>query len=143
MIHGTLSIDGRFSLFISSRGLPGAHVLLQQRRGSPVATEACRQFAANLAIFYSDARTERRAPVTVAAPKHIQKPRNAPLGAVKIREELMTMVGCPDDVPVELKEARDESGQRNTEEYRSQDKAKRRRQTQKRIEEERSKKRSK
>ncbi len=97
-------------IWMHSRGCPGAHVLLQVRRGSPRPTEECMQFAANLAAFYSDARTERKAPITTASPKHIQKPRGAPLGAVKVREELNTLTGYPADVDDELKVAREKSG---------------------------------
>jgi len=97
-------------IWFHSRGCPGAHVLLQIRRGSPRPTDECMQFAANLAAFYSDARTERKAPVTTASPKHIQKPRGAPPGAVKLREELNTITGYPADVSDELKIAREESG---------------------------------
>ena len=59
-------------IWMHARGQPGAHVLLQIRRGSPRPTDECMKFAANLAAFYSDARTERKAPVTTASPKHIQ-----------------------------------------------------------------------
>lgn len=97
-------------IWMHSRGCPGAHVLLQVRRGSPRPTEECMQFAANLASFYSDARTERKAPITTASPKHIQKPKGAPLGAVKVRQELNTLTGYPADVDDELKIARERSG---------------------------------
>lgn len=97
-------------IWFHARGCPGAHVLLQVRRGSPRPTEECIQFAANLAAFYSDARTERKADVTQAAPKHIQKPKGAPPGAVKLREELGTVIGYPADVDDELKIAREKSG---------------------------------
>ncbi|GMH71555.1 hypothetical protein TrRE_jg1523 [Triparma retinervis] len=66
---------------------------------------------ADLAAFYSDLRNERKAEVTMALPKHIQKPRLAPLGAVKLREEEGTKVGNPYDVPEVCKEKREESGQ--------------------------------
>lgn len=93
-----------------SRGCPGAHVLLCVRRGSPEVTEDDLQFAANLAIFYSDARTERKAAVTTAEPKHITKPRGAPPGAVSLRQEGNTLMGRPDLVSEDLKVAREESG---------------------------------
>jgi hypothetical protein len=97
-------------IWMHARGTPGAHVLLQGRRGKPTPTEDCLQFAANLAIFYSDARSERKAEVTTAEPKHILKPRGAPLGAVKQRKEGKTLIGHPQDVPQECKDAREESG---------------------------------
>ena len=97
-------------VWFHARGCPGAHVLLCVRRGSVKPTDDDLQFAANLAAFYSDARTERRAPVTTAEPKHIQKPRGAPPGAVKLRQEGPTLVGNPEDVDDVLKQAREESG---------------------------------
>jgi len=97
-------------VWFHARGCPGAHVLLCVRRGSIEAKDDDLQFAANLAAFYSDARTERRAQITTAEPKHIQKPRGAPPGAVKLREEGPTLIGKPDDVDEELKLAREESG---------------------------------
>jgi hypothetical protein len=114
-------------IWMHSRGCPGAHVLIQQRRGSVMVTDECIQFAADLACFYSDFRAERSAEVTAAKPKHLQKPRGAPLGTVKLREEWNVYTGYPDSVPDELKLAREESGQ--SEEYRSSDKAKHRKQT--------------
>jgi hypothetical protein len=120
----SMSIARGNDIWMHSRGCPGAHVLLQQRRGSVPVTESCMQLAADLAIFYSDARNEQRAPVTAALPKHILKPRGAPPGAVKLREEWRVLVGYPNKVPLEFKEAREESGLTN--EYRAADKAKRR-----------------
>jgi len=124
----SMSLAKDNDVWMHARGCPGAHVVIEQRRGSGVeVTPQCLQLAANLAVFYSDARSERRSEVTVAKPKHIQKPRNAPLGAVKLRKEDRVLVGIPDNVPEELKQAREESGQ--LEEYRASDKAKHRKRT--------------
>lgn len=133
----SLSIARGNDIWMHSRGCPGAHVIIQNRRGSPTPTPECIQFAANLAIFYSDFRSETKAMVTAAEPKHLQKPRGAPLGAIKVREEWKTFVGFPDQVPDELKIAREESGQ--SDEYRSIDKAKHRRRTKQLAKEEREK----
>ncbi|KAL7484185.1 hypothetical protein ACHAW6_009859 [Cyclotella cf. meneghiniana] len=97
-------------IWMHARGCPGAHVLLCVRRGSPEVTDDDLQFAADLAIFYSDARTERKASVTTAEPKHITKPRGAPPGAVSLRQEGRTLVGRPEMVSDDLKEAREMSG---------------------------------
>jgi len=126
-------------IWMHSRGCPGAHVIIQNRRGSPTVTDECLQFGADLAIFYSDLRNENKAEVTAAEPKHVQKPRGAPLGAVKLREEWKTFVGRPDRVPEVLKQAREESGQ--TDEYHMLDKAKHRRRTKQVAEDDRAKKR--
>ena len=93
-----------------ARGCPGAHVLLKVRRGSTKPTDEDLQFCANLAAFYSESRTEHNAVITLAEPKHILKPRGAPPGAVKLRHELGSLIGHPQDVPEELKLAREESG---------------------------------
>lgn len=115
-------------IWMHARGCPGAHIILQKRRGSPEPSQECLEYCANLAVFYSDARNERKAAVTAADAKHIIKPRGAPLGAVKLREELFVLTGWPDQVPAELKLARDECGQ--TDDFRAHDKAKRLKRTQ-------------
>lgn len=97
-------------IWMHARGCPGAHVLLCCRRGSPDITDVDLQFAADLAAFYSDARTETKTDVTTASPKDITKPRGAPLGAVTLRQEGKTLLGRPDNVAQELKEAREQSG---------------------------------
>ena len=127
-------------IWMHARGKPGAHVLIQWRRGGPEPTEACWQFAANLAIFYSDSRMERKAEVTAAEVKHLLKPRGAPMGALKVREELRVLMGRPEDVPESLKLARDESGL--SDEYRTTDKAKHRRHTQQVAKQTQAKKRA-
>jgi predicted ribosome quality control (RQC) complex YloA/Tae2 family protein len=97
-------------IWMHARGCPGAHVLLCVRRGSPEVKEEDMQFAANLAAFYSNARTETKAAITTAEPKHITKPRGAPMGAVSLRQEGKTIIGRPGDVSDDLKEAREKSG---------------------------------
>jgi hypothetical protein len=127
-------------VWMHARGCPGAHVILQSRPGSPKITQDCLDFCANVAAFYSDFRTETRVDVTAADPKHVLKPRGAPLGAVKLREELYTITGYPDAVPEELKVAREESGQ--TDEFRAKDKQKHRQRTAEVVKQEQSKKRA-
>ena len=98
-------------IWFHARGCPGAHVLLQVRRGDSFPpSEEDMQFAANLAAFYSNARTERKAVITSAEPKHIQKPRGAPPGAVKLRQELGSVIGYPMDVAEELRREADNGG---------------------------------
>jgi len=136
----SLSVARDNDIWMHSRNCPGAHILIQNRRGSnTTVTDECLQFGADLAIFYSDLRNENKAEVTAAEPKHIQKPRGSPLGAVKLREEWKTFVGRPNNVPDELKEARQESGQ--TDEYHLYDKAKHRQRTKQVVDEDRAKRR--
>jgi hypothetical protein len=125
--HLSLTVARGADIWMHSRGCPGAHVVIFNRRGGPTPSEACLQFGADLAIFYSDMRSEKKAEVSAAEPKHLLKPRGAPLGAIKVRQEWRTLVGKPDQVPDELKSAREESGQ--SDEYRTIDKAKHRKRT--------------
>jgi predicted ribosome quality control (RQC) complex YloA/Tae2 family protein len=131
----SLNLAKKKDIWMHARDIPGAHVLVLQRRGGIFATDECLQLAADLAAFYSDGRTERRVPVSAAEPKHIQKPRGAPLGAVKIREELRVYNGRPDAVPDKFKEARAVSGL--SDEYRIKDKSKLRKQNQQQAVEQR------
>jgi hypothetical protein len=114
-------------------------VLIQQPRGTPtVATDQDLQFAANLAILYSDARSEARFDVTTAQPKHLLKPQRAGPGAVKLRQEESVLTGYPQDAAaVVVLEIEDESSLSSSQsllpddaaEYRFQDKAKHRKRT--------------
>ena len=63
-----------------------------------------------MAAFYSEARDEKKALVTYARPKHVTKPKGAPLGAVKLREEGGTIVGRPTNsefIPSEVRDLRE------------------------------------
>jgi predicted ribosome quality control (RQC) complex YloA/Tae2 family protein len=128
----SLNLAKKHDIWMHARDIPGAHVLVVQRRGSGIyATDDCFQLAANLAAFYSDGRSERTVLVSAAEPKHILKPRGAPLGAIKLREELRVYKGYPNDVPDELKEARAISGL--ADEYRIKDKSKLRKQNKQQV----------
>ncbi|GMH62970.1 hypothetical protein TrST_g9904 [Triparma strigata] len=104
-------------IWMHARGAPGAHVVVKARNRRIAWKEGVEgewrdalQFAANLAAFYSDLRTERRAEITLAEPKHVVKPRGAPLGAVKLREEVGMILGDPFQVPDECRAAREGGG---------------------------------
>jgi len=109
-----VGIEG--DVWMHARGTPGAHVIVRAKEGKYKrgpgieGWEEVLEIAAGLAAFYSDLRTERKAEITMAECKHILKPRNAPLGAVKLREELGTIVGDPWGVPEVCKEKRAEGG---------------------------------
>ena len=96
-------------VWLHARGVPGAHVVVKNRRAAAedIGPKTL-QLAANLALFYSNHRDEARAEVSVAEPKHVLKPARAPLGTVKVRQELAVLVGCPFDVPQECIDKRAE-----------------------------------
>ena len=109
----SLKVAREPDVWMHVRGVPGAHVLLQMSRvkGKEPASDECLQMAADLAAFYSEARDENKALVTFAAPRHVTKPKGAPLGAVKLREEGGTIVGRPlnsELIPGEILKAREQ-----------------------------------
>ena len=107
----TLSVARDPDVWMHVRGSPGAHVVLQMSKapaqGKPP-TDLCMSMAANLAVFYSDLRSEGKALVMHTSPKHIRKPNKAPLGAVRVLKEMGTVLGIPEDVPEELKALREQ-----------------------------------
>ena len=106
-------------VWLHARGAPGAHVIIQYSQAKKAAREdeeareVDLQMAADLAAFYSDLRNERKAEVMFCNPKHISKPRKAPVGAVRVSKEGGTVLGRPEDVPDDCKEARAERGVQN------------------------------
>jgi hypothetical protein len=104
-------------------------VLIQQARGAAVATDQDLQFAADLAILYSDARSEARFEVTTAQPKHLLKPQRAGPGAVKLRQEESVLTGYPQNVVGLVATEEDDESSPDAAEYRFQDKAKHRKRT--------------
>lgn len=98
-------------VWLHARGAPGAHVLIQFSKDNKVIDQpkADLQFAANLAAYYSELRTETKAWVSCADPRHIWKPPKAPPGAVIIRQELPPILGFPENVPIDLLKERPNS----------------------------------
>ncbi|KAK9823179.1 hypothetical protein WJX72_000857 [[Myrmecia] bisecta] len=89
----TLKVAQPADVWMHARGLPGAHTLLRVPPGKQ-AGELDIQFAADLAAFFSKARTEGKTPVTMASPADIKRPRGAPPGRVLVTKE-KTVIGRP------------------------------------------------
>jgi len=109
----SFAVGKKGDLWLHARGVPGAHVVVRNdhSRGRRCAADIgprTLQLAANLALFYSNHRNEARAEVSVAEPKHVLKPARAPLGTVKLRQELAVLVGSPFEVPQECVDKRAE-----------------------------------
>ena len=92
----SLRIAREPDVWMHVRGAPGAHVVLRYSEAPPghAPSDECLQRAADLAAYFSELRGERRARVTFTSPKHVTKPRGAPLGAVLLRKE-QTLHGVP------------------------------------------------
>jgi predicted ribosome quality control (RQC) complex YloA/Tae2 family protein len=106
--------------WLHARNVPGAHVVVKNdhsrgRRSAEDIGPKTLQLAANLALFYSNHRNEARAEVSVVEPKHVLKPARAPLGTVKLRQELAVLIGSPFDVPQDCIDKRAEGEKREGE----------------------------
>lgn len=73
--------------------MPGAHLVMRVPSGQ-APSDADLSFAADLAAYFSKARSEGKADVTVCDPKHLSKPTGAKPGQVMVRKERV-LVGRP------------------------------------------------
>jgi predicted ribosome quality control (RQC) complex YloA/Tae2 family protein len=80
-------------VWMHARGVPGAHVLLRVPPGQEAA-DGDLQYTADLAAFFSKARSEGKLDVTVANPAHITKPKGAKPGQVLVKQEKV-LIGMP------------------------------------------------
>lgn len=80
-------------IWLHARGVPGSHVVLQiiGAKNKQVPKEAIEQ-AAEIAAFYSDAKTQSIAPVSYTQRKFVRKPKGAHPGAVILEREEVIMV---------------------------------------------------
>ena len=77
---------GPEDVWMHARDVSGSHVIVR-RDGRREIPERVLRKAAGLAAHYSKAKGERRVDVTIAAAKHVRKPRSAPAGLVIVRHE--------------------------------------------------------
>ncbi len=75
-----------YDLWFHTQQIPGSHVLLRLAAGT-IPEPADRQFAADLAAYYSQARDSDQAPIVYTQTKHIYKPKGAKLGMVIYKQE--------------------------------------------------------
>jgi predicted ribosome quality control (RQC) complex YloA/Tae2 family protein len=80
----TFDLAGPEDLWLHARGLPGAHVILQWH-GAPA--DHLLEAAAQLAAYYSPARTATAVEVDVAERRHVRKIKGGPPGLVTYRNE--------------------------------------------------------
>jgi predicted ribosome quality control (RQC) complex YloA/Tae2 family protein len=73
------------------RGMPGSHVLLQCPPAEEPDRKTLRQAAA-IAAYHSKARLAGLAAVSCTRARYVTKPRNAPVGTVQIRREVVLRV---------------------------------------------------
>lgn len=80
------SVASDYDLWFHSQEIPGSHVLLRVDPGQ-VASDGDRQYAADLAAYFSQARQADQVPVVYTQPRHLYKPRGARPGMVVYKQE--------------------------------------------------------
>ena len=73
------------------RGVPGGHVILQGPPGEEPDRETLKRAAA-IAAYHSKARRAGLVAVSCTRARHVTKPRNAKMGTVQIRKEVVLKV---------------------------------------------------
>jgi len=73
-------------VWMHARDAAGSHVIVRQQGGEEIPHGVLEQ-AARLAAWFSKARGEKRIDVSVAAAKHVRKPKGAPAGLAIVRDE--------------------------------------------------------
>jgi predicted ribosome quality control (RQC) complex YloA/Tae2 family protein len=75
-----------YDLWFHSQEIPGSHVLLRVEPGQ-VPSDGDRQYAADLAAYFSQARLADQVPVVYTQPRHVYKPKGARPGMVVYKQE--------------------------------------------------------
>lgn len=87
----TMHVAKKEDLWFHARHVPGSHVVLQANNAKQIPKEAIEQ-AAEIAAYYSDAKTQKHAPVAYTKKKFVRKPRGAAPGAVLLEKEEVVIV---------------------------------------------------
>ena len=87
----TTKIAKKEDIWLHARGVPGSHVVLQCGKRPQVPKEAIER-AAEIAAYFSDAKSQPLAPVSYTRKKYVRKPKGADPGAVVMEREEVIMV---------------------------------------------------
>jgi predicted ribosome quality control (RQC) complex YloA/Tae2 family protein len=87
----TMKVAKKEDIWFHARHVPGSHVLLQTNNAKQIPKEAIEQ-AAEIAAYFSDAKTQKHAPVAYTKRKFVRKPKGAVPGAVVIEKEEVVIV---------------------------------------------------
>ena len=82
-------------LWMHARGVPGSHLIIRVPAGQAPSDEDV-QYAANLSVFYSKARSSPRWDVTTCSAADLRKPKGAKPGQIMVLKERV-VTGEPDD----------------------------------------------
>lgn len=90
----------REDIFLHAQGCPGSHVILKTGGRSGAPPKNTLEEAARLAAYWSKARNSRTVPVNYTEVRHVNKPRGAAPGLVRIRNE-KTLFVTPGEISKE------------------------------------------
>ncbi|MEB3174865.1 MAG: NFACT RNA binding domain-containing protein [Cyanobacteriota bacterium] len=82
----TFRLAGDYDLWFHAQEIPGSHVLLRLSPGAVPEAEDL-QSAADVGVYFSQARQSDQAPVVYTRPKHVFKPKGAKPGMVVYQRE--------------------------------------------------------
>jgi predicted ribosome quality control (RQC) complex YloA/Tae2 family protein len=87
----TLHVAKPHDLWLHAKGQPGAHVVVQLKKGQQPTSDLLLD-AAHLAAHFSDGRDEPVVDVTYVAKRYVRKPRGSPPGMVQVdREKVLAL----------------------------------------------------
>jgi predicted ribosome quality control (RQC) complex YloA/Tae2 family protein len=87
----TMKFAKKEDLWFHARHVPGSHVVLQASNAKQIPKETIEQ-TAEIAAYFSDAKTQKHAPVAYTKRKFVRKPKGAALGAVLLECEEVLIV---------------------------------------------------
>jgi predicted ribosome quality control (RQC) complex YloA/Tae2 family protein len=95
----TMKVAKKEDIWFHARHVPGSHVVLQTNNAKQIPKEAIEQAAA-IAAYFSDAKTQKHAPVAYTKRKFVRKPKGAAPGAVLLEREEVVIV--TPRIPIDL-----------------------------------------
>jgi len=94
--HLTMRVASAGDAWMHAKGCAGSHVLIRMFGPEKIPDEETLAMAANLAALHSKQKMDSKVMITVADPKDIRKPPQAPKGAVILMKEKRSLVGFPE-----------------------------------------------
>ncbi len=79
-------------LWLHARGVPGSHVVIRRHSKTEVVDKRAVEQAAALAAYFSNAKTQSLAPVTVTERKYVRPIKGGPPGLVRVDREDVLLV---------------------------------------------------
>ena len=88
----TTKLSGPHDLWLHARGVPGSHVVIRRPNKTTQVPRPIIEAAAQIAAYFSDARTQPLAPVIVTERKYVRPVKGGPPGLVRVDREDVVMV---------------------------------------------------